>query len=953
MLRTSLRVVKYEKKVVFDEITLKKRQISLILPFNLTIMRRILSYICILLSVLTLFSACERESEKKHKIGVSQCSGDYWRQKTNLDMQVELLNHPDVQLDFRNAENDSKRQEEDVRYFIDNDYDLIILSPNESEPLAEVVKEAKAKGIPVITFDRQVSGDDYTAHMEVDNFELGRAAAKFASSHEKKPLKIIEICGPQSASPAQLRHEGFIAGIKENPSAEVLASVCGEWDNARSSQLMDSLLVIYPETNFVFAHTDHMGIGVSDALKKHGREDIAIVGIDGFPTPGLKGVSDGDLTATFLYPTEGERLLRIALAVLNGEPYERITRVAPLPPIDASNVNILLAQDSLLNERTSKISLLNDKIDQQLMRYNTQKVFLWGTIAIVLLLIGLVFVMLWNINAHRRHHLELESKNNQLQEEKEKQERLYEQLEDATKSKLIFFTNVSHDLRTPLTLIAGPVEQVAEDPTLSPRSRSLIQLTKKNVGILRRLIDQILDFRKYENGKTEKKLSEVDFGSLLKDWTESFKEAARKRDIQLAIDIKTDHLPTVAVDVEKMERVFFNIMSNALKHTPDNGKITVSYAQTDTDVSYSVKDTGCGIDASEIERIFDPFYQAEGANPKGSGIGLALTKAFVELHGGSISVKSDKGKGSDFTVTIPIRHTENTLTVDSTTSCQDIENELSPADMLDDDFRKDKPTMLVVDDNQDIRSLLSDQLGEEYNILTAADGLQGLRMATKYVPDIIICDVMMPLMDGMECVKSIKEEISTSHIPVLMLTACSLDEQRVAGYDNGADAYISKPFNLEVLAARCRNLLANRRRIRDLYSKGASDTRKNSDKKSNAKPTKPIHRPNDVESDFYTHFVELVEERISDPDLQITELAAQMGLGQSQFTRKIKALTNYTPVELIRSLRLRKAKTMLLSTEKTISEIAFAVGFTSLAYFSKCYKDQFNESPSDTRTSHS
>ncbi len=220
-------------------------------------------------------------------------------------------------------------------------------------------------------------------------------------------------------------------------------------------------------------------------------------------------------------------------------------------------------------------------------------------------------------------------------------------------------------------------------------------------------------------------------------------------------------------------------------------------------------------------------------------------------------------------------------------------------------------------------------------------------MATKYVPDIIICDVMMPVMNGLECVKELKEEVSTSHIPVLMLTACALDEQRVAGYEHGADAYIPKPFNLEVLAARCRNLLANRQRIRELYGKGTSEPR--IEKAAVKKLANSAHRPNDVESDFYSRFVEIVEKRLSDPNLQIAEIASEMGLGQSQFTRKIKALTNYTPVELIRRLRLQKAKTMLLSSEKTVSEIAFAVGFTTLAYFSKCYKEEFGVSPTDSR----
>ncbi len=888
--------------------------------------------------------SCGKDDEVKYRIGVAQCSGDYWREKTNLDLRTELLNHPDVELDIRNADNDSHRQQEDVRYFIDNGYDLIILAPNESEPLVDAVREAKAKGIPVVTFDRRVDSDDFTAHMEVDNYALGKGVAEYAAATlSGRPLKIFEIRGPESASPAQLRHEGFMDEVNEHPDMEVVASEFGQWDDVRAEALTDSLIKIHPEINMIYAHTDHMALGASRALKKNGRDDVAVIGIDGFPQQGIKGVSDGDLTATFLYPTEGQRLLNIAISILKGEPYERITRVAPLSPIDSSNADILLAQDTLLNERTSKITLLNDKINRQLARYNTQKLLLWAFVVIALLLCGLIIALLKSMQAHRRHQKELEAKNTRLQEEKDKQEALYARLEEATRSKLMFFTNVSHDLRTPLTLIAGPVEQVAKDPGLNPKNRSLMQIARKNVAILRRLIDQILDFRKYENGKAEIKLSEVSFPKLLKDWTESFKEIARKRDIRLSIDISpTEH--TVAVDVEKMERIFFNLMSNAFKHTPDNGKITVTFRQTDSEVSYSVIDTGCGIDTSEIERIFDRFYQADGANPKGSGIGLTLTKAFVELHGGSIMVKSGKGKGSEFTVTFPVRHTDSNQEVDSHISATDIETELASIEADTSDFNDEKPTLLVIDDNRDIRDMISAQLGKDYNVLTATDGLQGVRMAAKYVPDIILCDVMMPVMDGFQCVKELKEEVSTSHIPVLMLTASSMDEQRIMGYEHGADAYMPKPFSLEVLAARCRNLLQNRQRIRELYSSPAAHPQPN-----DLKTQKPSQRPNDVESEFYSRFVQLVEERLSDPDLQISEIASAMNLGQSQFTRKIKTLTNYTPVELIRRMRLQKAKTLLLGSEKTVSEIAFEVGFTSLAYFSKCYKEEFGSSPSEAR----
>lgn len=907
-----------------------------------------LTIVMMLLVFSLLIAACDRSKEKQYRIGFAQCSGDYWREKTNLDLQLELLNHPDVQLDIRNADNSSERQINDVKYFIDNGYDLIILAPNEAEPLVEVVNEAMAKGIPVVTFDRRLASDNFTAHMEVDNYAIGRGVVRYAKSLGRHPLNIIEVRGPSSASPAELRHEGFTDAVVREPDMRVLASVFGDWDNHKAAVLTDSLLDVYPEVNMIYAHTDHMALGASDALKKRGRNDVYVIGIDGFPDQGLTGVSDGRLTATFLYPTEGQRLLQIALAILNNEPYDKITTVAPLSPVDSSNADILLAQDKLLTEETDKINILNDKIDRQLERYTSQKVLLWLSLSILLLLSGLLFVLLKSINANRRHQAELMEKNRQLGEEKERQEKLYEQLIEATKSKLMFFTNVSHDLRTPLTLIAGPVEQVADDPCLTPQCRSLMHLTRKNVSILRRLIDQILDFRKYENGKAELHLSEVNFPALLKDWTDAFREVARKHDIRLSINIPSDNGATVAVDVEKMERVFFNLMSNAFKHTPDNGRITVSYSQSEHDVRYSVKDTGSGIDAGEVEKIFDRFYQVEGTKPKGSGIGLALTKAFIELHGGDISVSSEPGKGSEFTVTFPIVHTDvRTDKVETKISAEDVETELAPVEVDRSSFETDKPTLLVIDDNRDIQMLISGQLGNDYNIMTASDGQQGLKMAVKYVPDIILCDVMMPVMDGMECVRRLKEEVSTSHIPVLMLTACSLDEQRVEGYDRGADAYLSKPFNLEVLTARCRNLLANRRLIKEIYGKGV-ERKKPMEKKGDIQVVKH-HRPNDVESEFYTRFVEHVYKRIADPDLQVAEIASEMGLGQSQFTRKIKALTNYTPVELIRNIRLQKARTLLVGTEKTVSEIAFAVGFTSLAYFSKCYREAFGLSPTDTR----
>lgn len=450
---------------------------------------------------------------------MAQCSDDYWRERTNDELRFELLNHPDVTLDIRSADNSNQKQIEDIEYFIDNDYDLIILSPNESRPAVEVVKKAIDKGIPVVTLDRRLASDDFTPHMEVDNYLLGEGVFRYARSLSKGNLNVIEITGPLTTSPAVLRHNGFTEAAAKDPTVKILASEDGKWDNGRTSQLIDSLLNIYPDVNVVYAHTDHMGIGASRALKARGRDDVAVIGIDGFPEVGIKGISEGNLTASFLYPTEGARLLKIAIAILNGEPYDRITKVAPLSAVDSSNADIMIAQEKHLTQKTDKIKLLNSKVDEYLDLYTTQKMLLISAGIILFLMAGGLFLLFRGIHLNRKHRDELLAKNSQLEEEKEKQRSLYEQLSEATKSKLIFFTNVSHDLRTPLTLISGPVDKVAQDPSLSEENRRLMTLTRKNVNILRRLIDQILDFRKFESGKVGLHLAEANFPHLLREWS--------------------------------------------------------------------------------------------------------------------------------------------------------------------------------------------------------------------------------------------------------------------------------------------------------------------------------------------------------------------------------------------------------------------------------------------------
>lgn len=566
-------------------------------------------------------------------------------------------------------------------------------------------------------------------------------------------------------------------------------------------------------------------------------------------------------------------------------------------------------------------------------------------IIILLLLFGVLFLVLRAFWQRKKHQNVLMSQNKILEEQRDTQRELNEQLNAATQSKLVFFTNVSHDLRTPLTLIAEPVEQLAVADNLTPQQSMLMKIANKNVKILKRLINQILDFRKYENGKLNLNLVESKFGTLVREWAESFNSIARKRDITLTVDVTLDKDFTLAVDAEKIERVFFNLMSNAFKYTPDNGSIKFSCGLDGDNLRFSIEDTGQGIGADDINNIFDRFYQVDKIHPNGSGIGLSLAKAFVELHGGSIAVESTLGVGSKFTVTLPVVHVEECMPADTDNliTKADVNAELDRLEEVDRTTAgTELPLLLVIDDNDDIRRMIGELLKDEYNIVTAPDGREGVRLAAKYVPDLIICDVMMPVMDGLECCRIIKDEVSTSHIPVLMLTACSMDEQRARGYDSGADGYLSKPFNSAVLKSRCRNLIENRKRIKNLWSSnGGGDV--------TAKERNASVLVNDVDSEFYSKVLDIMKKEMGNPDLNVDTLASMMGLGRSQFYRKIKALTNYSPVELLRNLRLKQAREMLTTTEKTIGEIAYEVGFSSPAYFTRCYREAFDETPTELR----
>ena len=886
-----------------------------------------------LFSLLVFITGC-KEDTPHYVIGMSQCSDDSWRHKMNDEILREAMFYDGVSVEIRSAHDDNKRQIEDIRYFIDKKVDLLIVAPNEAAPITPVVEEAFDKGIPVIMVDRKILSDKYTAFMGADNYEIGREVGNYLAAKLGGKGNIVELTGLSGSTPAMERHQGFMSAISHYRDIHLLAKADAAWEREPGRIIMDSLLKIYPKIDAVYSHNDRIAPGAFEAAQKQGREKgIVFVGIDALPGKGngVELVLDHVLDATFIYPTNGDKVLEMAMNILEKKPFPRETTLETAI-VDPINAPVMKLQTAHIADLDEKIETLNGRISGYLSRYANQQVVVYKALRTKN-----------RLNSElSRQKAQLEEQRDTLSEQRDQLVQLSHQLEEATHAKLVFFTNISHDFRTPLTLVADPVEQLLADKTLSGDQHRLLLLVQRNVNILLRLVNQILDFRKYENGKMEYTPVPVDLLQCLENWNESFQAAARKKHIRFSFDHMPDTNYRTQADVEKLERIYFNLLSNAFKFTPENGKVTVRLFALEKEgqpfFRFTVANTGSLISAEHIRSIFDRFYKID-MHHAGSGIGLALVKAFVEMHGGTIQVESDEKQGTMFTVDLPsccCTSSPDTSSMDM--SSMGTSGHESPVELLEGEeeeernYDSSRMSVLVIDDNADIRSYIHGLLSAEYSVIEAANGSEGIRKAMKYVPDLIISDVMMPGIDGIECCRRLKSELQTCHIPVILLTACSLDEQRIQGYDGGADSYISKPFSSQLLLARIHNLIDSHQRLKQFFG----------DRQTLAKEDIC-----DLDKDFVEKFKALIEEKMGDSELNVEDLGREMGLSRVQLYRKIKSLTNYAPNELLRMSRLKRAASLLASSGMTVAEIAYEVGFTSPSYFTKCYKEQFGESPTE------
>ena len=861
------------------------------------------------------FSACSDNNVKKYVIGVSQCSEDIWRDKLNNELVMSTYQHDNVTLKFASANDNDRLQKQQIEQFIKEGVNLLIVSPNQIHTISSVIDKAYDAGIPVILFDRKTDSRKYTAFIGADNYEAGHEIGYFIGQQLEGKGNIAEICGLQASSPAIERNRGFMDALKNYPDIKVVARGYGDWIKESGVTAMDSILVQSKESfQYVFAQNDRMALGALQSIKKHKVKGIKIVGIDALPVPGggMENVRDGNLEASYIYPTRGDSVMQLALNILEKKPYKRDNYLKGAL-VTKANANVLLMQNEEMNKQTARLNALHGKVDTYLVQYNHQKMYIVLFSIILLLLIGIMVYIYRTILMKRRIE------------------------EEANKAKLQFFTNISHELRTPLTLIADPVNYIIHDDNLNSQQRSMLQIVQRNVLVLTQLVSEILDFRKVQNGKMELRLSDFNLAESMKQWIKLFSASAQKKHIAISMDAPDTIM--LRADQDKIERICYNLLSNALKYTSEGGEISLMAKEEDGRVMISVADNGCGISSDELPYIFDRFYQAKNAG-RGTGIGLAIVKAFTELHHGEVSATSIEGKGSTFTIHIPVRQkgevtnqpTEKIEQLVEPSSAQEVPNQARHIDELIQPYQTDKPEVLIIDDNIDIRTYLRSVLSEKYNVSEAADGKVGLELARKIVPDIVLSDIMMPVMDGLAFCQQLKTDKAISHIPVILLTARSLDEQRAEGYEHGADAYLSKPFSLRLLFSRIDNLIQSRKKLSKLFSN--SDENDTFEKLSN-----------ETDKTFAAQLRKIIQDNLSDNEFNVERIGDEIGLSRVQLYRKVKALTGYSPVEMLRKARLTRARHLLRTTEKTVSEVAYAVGFSTPSYFSKCYKDEFGESP--------
>ena len=881
-------------------------------------------FLLVWLTLIVLCGCTSSGKQKRHVIGLSQCMlDDAWREAMINDMRIEASNYDDVEIIIKDAQNNNETQIQQIRDLIRQKVDVLIISPYQSEPITAVAEEAYRAGIPTIITDRKVNTDQYTSFVGANNYEIGLAAGNYAAHYLPPNAIILEIWGLTQTSPAQERHKGFVDALREREDLS-FRKIEGQWlvDTAR----MELRKLEHPEQiDFVYAHNDMMAIAAREYFMAwdsiQGR-DLRIIGVDAVAGAGLEAVEDGRINASFLYPTGGEQVIRTAMRIIQGEPVDKFIPLRTAP-VDHQSARTLLLQADQLQKYKQRIEAQRSRIDGLSDRFY----FLRNSLGVIsLLMIGFIALSIYAFYINRK-----------MRQANRKLISLNAEMKEVTAQKLQFFTNVSHEVRTPLTLILAPLDRLIVSLRESPYASDL-GLIQKNANRLLRVINQILDFRKVEGKQEKLAVREIDLVPFVGEIKSYFDSMASVRAISYTFTSSIKQC-TLWIDPDLLEKVFFNLLSNAFKFTPEGGSVRIELTEEEDRVFIRVIDTGSGIQSGNLPHLFDCFYTEDRS--MGTGIGLHLVKEYIHMHGGEIHVESEPGQRTTFTVCLRKgkAHFEDSDLMETSVSHQAYE-----ASRLDDSETKEilsktyPYTILITEDDDEVRGFLERELSLHFKIRTAANGKDALRVLEEEEISLVVSDVMMPEMNGFELCRTIKSQLPFSHIPVILLTALTDERQRIFGITGGADDYIQKPFHTDYVKIKIILLLQERQKLRERLLEKLRDNKF------------LLSEPEKVESiddAFLRKFAEQIEAVYADPEYNVEKLSETLGLSRGHLHRKIKELTGTAPVEFLRTYRLNKATQLLRQNAYTVSEVAYRTGFSSPAYFSKCFKAVYGVTPTE------
>ncbi len=881
-------------------------------------------FLLVWLTLIVLCGCTSSGKQKRHVIGLSQCMlDDAWREAMINDMRIEASNYDDVEIIIKDAQNNNETQIQQIRDLIRQKVDVLIISPYQSEPITAVAEEAYRAGIPTIITDRKVNTDQYTSFVGANNYEIGLAAGNYAAHYLPPNAIILEIWGLTQTSPAQERHKGFVDALREREDLS-FRKIEGQWlvDTAR----MELRKLQHPEQiDFVYAHNDMMAIAAREYFMAwdsiQGR-DLRIIGVDAVAGAGLEAVEDGRINASFLYPTGGEQVIRTAMRIIQGEPVDKFIPLRTAP-VDHQSARTLLLQADQLQHYKRRIEAQRSRIDGLSGRFY----FLRNSLGVIsLLMIGFIALSIYAFYINRK-----------MRQANRKLISLNAEMKEVTAQKLQFFTNVSHEVRTPLTLILAPLDRLIVSLRESPYASDL-GLIQKNANRLLRVINQILDFRKVEGKQEKLAVREIDLVPFVGEIKSYFDSMASVRAISYTFTSSIKQC-TLWIDPDLLEKVFFNLLSNAFKFTPEGGSVRIELTEEEDRVFIRVIDTGSGIQSGNLPHLFDCFYTEDRS--MGTGIGLHLVKEYIHMHGGEIHVESEPGQRTTFTVCLRKgkAHFEDSDLMETSVSHQAYE-----ASRLDDSETKEilsktyPYTILITEDDDEVRGFLERELSLHFKIRTAANGKDALRVLEEEEISLVVSDVMMPEMNGFELCRTIKSQLPFSHIPVILLTALTDERQRIFGITGGADDYIQKPFHTDYVKIKIILLLQERQKLRERLLEKLRDNKF------------LLSEPEKVESiddAFLRKFAEQIEAVYADPEYNVEKLSETLGLSRGHLHRKIKELTGTAPVEFLRTYRLNKATQLLRQNAYTVSEVAYRTGFSSPAYFSKCFKAVYGVTPTE------